>query len=142
MDVEELYQELIVDHFKHPRHRGPLTTATESASLFNPLCGDQVEVHVQIENGIVKAIAFEGKGCSISQASASMMTELCVGKDIATVRSLLNAFTKMMKGEGTDDELESLGDAGALQGVKKFAARIKCAMLAWEAVEQCLKKSE
>jgi len=140
MNLDELYQELILDHHRNPRGRGVLVAADATSSLFNPLCGDEVSIAVKHRDGRLGQIAFDGHGCSISQASASMMTELCQGRSLEEAHSLVQAFTRMMKGEADPAELERLGDAVALEGVQRFAARIKCAMLAWEAMEQCLAK--
>ncbi len=142
MELEELYQEIIIDHAKHPRHSGSLEGADASASLLNPLCGDEVEVFLKVDGGRVAELRFEGHGCSISQASASMMTELCQGKSFEELHEFFKLFLAMMKNEESGEKLEVLGDAKCLEGVKKFSARIKCATLGWEALEQCLKKLE
>lgn len=139
MELEELYQELILDHSKRPRCLGILKDADSKSRLLNPLCGDEVEVSVVVRDGIVEDVAFSGQGCAISQASASMMCEICQGKPIEDVKELFNHFMGMMKGSDGDQEPEeSLGDAAALKGVQKFSARIKCATLAWEAIHKCL----
>ncbi|MCI5065851.1 SUF system NifU family Fe-S cluster assembly protein [bacterium] len=140
MSSEELYQELIIDHYKNPRSYGVLDTPDAECSLLNPLCGDEITVTMSADGKAIESIRFSGKGCSISQASASMMTELCRGRSCEEALERLNLFSKMMKKEITEKELEELGDAAALQGVAKFAARIKCAMLPWDALAQCIKK--
>ncbi len=141
MDTDELYQELIVDHSKNPRCFGTLISPDATKNLLNPLCGDNVNLEIKVRDGKVTKIAFEGHGCSISQASTSMMSELCLGKPIEEVKELIEIFHRMMKGEVSEEELDKLGDASALQGVQRFAARIKCAMLGWEAMSQCLEQS-
>ena len=138
MSLEDLYQEVILDHFRHPRCQGCLIGAPYSSTLYNPLCGDQIALALKLKDGKVSEIGFTGNGCSISQAAASMMSELCKGKTPDEIRKLSSDFRAMMLGEKTGDQLPDLGDASALEGVKKFSARIKCAMLAWEAVEKCL----
>ena len=141
-NLEELYQDLIIDHSTHPRCFGCLDNSDAKAKLFNPLCGDQIDLCIKIENGIIKKIAFSGKGCSISQAAASMMCELLEGKTIEEVYKLSTLYQEMLKGEKDEEELEELGDIVSLSGVRKFSARIKCAMLGWEAVQKALKDYE
>lgn len=138
MSLEELYQELILDHFKHPRCQGCLTNPTVSSALYNPLCGDKVNLDMRINNDMVSEIGFSGHGCSISQASASMMAETLQGKNIEEAQRLCSAFRELMRSERDGQSVPELGDALALEGVKKFQARIKCAVLAWEAAERCL----
>jgi nitrogen fixation NifU-like protein len=142
MNLEELYQEIIIDHAQHPRCHGKLDEANAKASLLNPLCGDEIRLEVLTRNGKVVDIAFEGHGCSISQASASMMAELCKDKSIDEARELLVRFVNMMKQDISQEEKESLGDAKCLEGVRKFSARIKCATLGWEALGKCLDDSK
>ena len=139
MELDELYQEVILDHFKKPRCRGRVLDPDSNVTLFNPLCGDSVDVSVRIQDGKIQEVKFDGSGCSISQASASIMSELCVGKSLADALKLSSLFSAMMRGEKSVDELEALGDAVVLEGVRKFSARVKCAALAWEALEKCLK---
>lgn len=155
MQLDDLYQEVILDHYKHPRCQGCLTASNAQALLFNPLCGDQIQLTLatQAESGLQESasaggaagekitdIGFSGHGCSISQASASMMSELCKGKTKAQVRELIARFRELMRGEKTAEQAAELGDAVALEGVRKFSARVKCAMLAWEALEKCLEQ--
>ena len=143
MNLDELYQEVILDHYKRPRCQGCLQNPSSNTTLFNPLCGDQVELTILIEGQTLKDIAFGGHGCSISQASASMMSELCRGKSLLEVRELCKKFKGLMRGDEQREEVEIvLGDAVALEGVRKFSARVKCAMLAWEAIEKCLEQVE
>ena len=141
MALDELYQELLLDHFKNPRCVGTLSDASAESRVFNPLCGDQVMLNIKTDGERVEKVAFTGHGCSISQASASMMSELCNGKTIAEVHGFIQAFKDLMRGqEGESLPVlrDSLGDVLALEGVKKFSARIKCALLAWDAMERCL----
>ncbi len=143
MEIDELYQEVILDHFKRPRCRGCIDKPSASLTLHNPLCGDQVELSVSVSKGRIVEIAFGGHGCSISQASASMMSELCKGKTLEEIRKIGDSFKQMMRGEQPGDALVTiLGDAVALEGVRKFSARVKCAMLAWEAIEKCMLEAQ
>ena len=154
-DLQSLYQELIIDHYKNPRCQGTLECPDAQCALLNPLCGDEVSVQIELSadssagsaasssesSSEISRVRFHGKGCSISQASASMMSELCEGKSVEDARSLVSTFTLMLKDQLDEEELVQLGDAASLQGVKKFAARIKCAMLGWEALEKCLRST-
>ena len=140
--LDELYQDLILDHYKNPRCRGCLVSPDCKCELHNPLCGDAVELTLKVKDGIVQDLAFTGHGCSISQAGASMMSELCKGKSLKEIRDLCKVFRGMMKGEKTAEEIQVLGDAVSLEGVRKFSARIKCALLAWDVIERCIDQAE
>lgn len=145
MNLEELYQDLILDHYKNPRCKGCLNEPNEQCSLRqcslrNPLCGDSIDLMVSIDNDRISNIAFSGQGCSISQACASMMSDLCKGKPLTEVKELCKIFRGMMRGEKSGEEIEVLGDAVSLEGVRKFSARIKCALLAWDALERCVEQ--
>ncbi len=135
MALDELYREVILDHYAHPRNRGRLVPSDVSVEGTNPLCGDELFLTVRLRDGRVEDARFEGRGCSISQASTSMMTEVIKGKTIQEVHALVAQFKGMMHGQepGAD-----LGDLAALQGVRKFPVRIKCATLSWVALEQGL----
>ena len=137
-NAEELYQEIILDHYKNPRCKGKLKSPTAEHTLLNPLCGDRITVSLEIENDLVKKVMFDGVGCAISRASASMMAELCSGKSKQEILALEDKFSKLVQGEVEKVELSELGDAAALGGVRKFSARIKCALLAWEAIKKAL----
>lgn len=137
-DLEELYQEVILDHYKHPRCHGALPNPSQRLCVYNPLCGDHIELTVEISENKIKDLAFTGHGCSISQAAASIMSDLCKGKDVSQVLGFCNKFKGMMRGEESGETVEILGDAVALEGVRKFSARVKCATLAWEALEKCV----
>lgn len=134
MALDELYREVILDHYTHPRNKGTLDDADIKVEGANPLCGDELGVYVKLDAGKVAAVRFVGRGCSISQASASMMTEQIKGKTLAEVRTLVERFRAMMHGEAVAED--DLGDLMALQGVRKFPVRIKCATLAWVALDQ------
>jgi nitrogen fixation protein NifU and related proteins len=135
--VEDLYKEVILDHYKAPRNKRGISAPTCTAKGNNPLCGDEVTVHLQVEDGTIAEAAFEGQGCSISQASASMMTEAVTGRTIDEANGFAKEFRAMMAGEGEPDE-DLLGDLVALQGVVRYPARIKCAVLAWDTLQDAL----
>ena len=137
MSLEELYKEVILDHYKNPRNKRDLPGAELSCSRNNPLCGDEITIHAQLEDGAVAQVAFEGQGCSISQASASMLTEAVAEKPVDHVAELLGTFRAFMAGEADPTE-DELGDLIALRGVVKYPVRIKCAVLAWDVLEEAL----
>jgi nitrogen fixation NifU-like protein len=139
MSLEDVYQELILDHYKNPRHSGVLINPDRKIDLMNPLCGDQLSLTVKFKGEIISEIAFSGQGCSISQAAASIMAELMLGKTREEALQLSQSFRKMIKSEVPSDGLDELGDALALEGVKKHTARIKCALLAWDCIERAVK---
>lgn len=136
-ELDDLYREVILDHYRNPRHRGSLSSPTISREGLNPLCGDEITLDLRIEDGVIRDVAFRGSGCSISQSSASMMTEAVLGKTLEEVRALFEDFTAMMQGSDRVDP-ESLGDLEALVGVRKFPVRVKCATLAWHTLEEAL----
>lgn len=136
-DLDDLYRDLILDHYRHPRNRGALEHPDAKVDGYNPLCGDEVELQLQFDDGTIEDVAFTGRGCSISQASSSMLTEMVKGRSKAEAKELLDAFKRLM----TDPEEEvpaELGDLEAFQGVAKFPVRVKCATLAWNVLEQGL----
>ena len=136
MQLESLYQEIILDHYRNPRGSGNLEHSLGEAHHVNQTCGDEVTVRVSLDADGGLQVAYEGQGCSISQASASVMTELVSGADASTVDRIREAFLALMrsKGEGEPDE-DVLGDAVAFVGVSKYPARIKCALLPWMALQ-------
>lgn len=129
-DLEDLYKEVILDHYRTPRNRTKIEGADVHLHRDNPLCGDEIDLYVDIEDGRVTNVGFEGRGCSISQASVSMMTEKLKGMSLEEAEGLANTFKAMMQGENPENE-DSLGDLVALQGVQKYPVRIKCALLGW-----------
>lgn len=133
--IGALYQEMILDHYRRPRNKGEIENPDETIVMKNPLCGDEIEVQVRYEGDQIADIGFTGRGCSISQASASMMTQMIKGKSAAEIESLRSQFREMVMGKGNTDE-QSLGSLRALSGVSKFPARVKCALLAWNALEE------
>ena len=137
MALEELYKEVILDHYKNPRNKRDLPGAEFTCSKNNPLCGDEITVHAHVQDGVLEAVAFEGSGCSISQASASMMTEAVAGQQVDRAMDLAGEFRSFMEGAAEPDE-ESMGDLVALKGVVKYPVRIKCAVLAWDVLQDAL----
>ncbi|MGH2786208.1 MAG: Fe-S cluster assembly sulfur transfer protein SufU [Actinomycetota bacterium] len=135
MSLDDLYREVILDHYRNPRNKRPLDGADIDLLHNNPLCGDEISVRVKLGDGVVADAAFEGQGCSISQASASMLTEKIQGMKLDDVEDLVLEFRGMMAGkEGADDD--ALGDLVALKGVVKYPVRIKCAVLAWDTLQE------
>lgn len=136
-ELDELYKEIILDHYRNPRYRGKLDAPTACEEGYNPLCGDEITLDVEVKDGVVTDIAQRGSGCSISQSSASMMSEAVMGKSVPEVRHLIGSFTAMMRGSDDVDE-DELGDLDALRGVRKFPVRIKCATLSWHTLAKAL----
>ncbi|WP_203334312.1 Fe-S cluster assembly sulfur transfer protein SufU [Planococcus beigongshangi] len=134
-NLDQLYRSVIMDHYKTPRNKGTIENDSINIEMNNPTCGDRIHLTLQVEDGIVKDAKFDGEGCSISMASASMMTQAVKGKEVETALGLSQTFSDMMLGKDYDDSLD-LGDIEALQGVSQFPARIKCATLAWKAMEK------
>ncbi|MGH7823926.1 MAG: Fe-S cluster assembly sulfur transfer protein SufU [Candidatus Binatia bacterium] len=141
-DLDELYQEVILDHNKSPRNFRTMENADRSAEGYNPLCGDQVNVYLKLEEGVIKDISFKGSGCAISKASASMMTAALKGKTEAEAHELFENVHRMLTGEASgQDPGARLGKLVILSGVCKFPARVKCASLAWHTVNAALQGS-
>jgi nitrogen fixation NifU-like protein len=136
-ELDDLYQEVILDHNKSPRNYRLMENANRQAQGYNPLCGDQVTVYVLVEEGVIKDIAFQGSGCAISKASASMMTGALKGKSEKEAKELFDNVHRMLTGEG--DGAKNVGKLAILSGVCKFPARVKCASLAWHTVNSALK---
>lgn len=137
MALDDIYKEVILDHYKNPRNKREMPEAEFSCSRNNPLCGDEITVFVHAEDGKVHEVSFVGQGCSISQSSASMMTEAVTGKAVEDVQKLIADFRGMMAGE-LDPSEDDLGDLVALKGVVKYPIRIKCAVLAWDVLQEAL----
>ncbi|MER3455428.1 MAG: SUF system NifU family Fe-S cluster assembly protein [candidate division GAL15 bacterium] len=136
--LQDLYREIILDHYAHPRNRGKVEGADIAVEGVNPSCGDEISLYARVRDGRLEEIRFEGRGCSISQASASMMTEALRGKTLSAALELAEKFKAMMHGQPPDEE--HLGELVALQGVRRFPVRIKCATLAWGALQQGLRE--
>ena len=137
MGLDDIYKEVILDHYKNPRNKREMPEASLTCSRNNPLCGDEITVFVHAEDGKVHEVSFVGQGCSISQSSASMMTEAVAGKHVEDVRRLIADFRSMMAGE-LDPSEDEFGDLVALKGVVKYPIRIKCAVLAWDVLQEAL----
>jgi nitrogen fixation protein NifU and related proteins len=135
--LDDIYKEVILDHYKSPRNKRELPGAELSCRQNNPLCGDEIEVSAHVVDGRIADIAFQGAGCSISQSSASMMTEAVAGTTVDEARQLANDFRGMMAGEVQPDEAR-FGDLVALKGVVQYPIRIKCAVLAWDVLQEAL----
>ncbi|MFP3881809.1 MAG: Fe-S cluster assembly sulfur transfer protein SufU [Actinomycetota bacterium] len=153
MALEELYREVILDHYRNPRNRGHLDSPTASAEGVNPMCGDELHIEIALTDGVVSDVAINGQGCSISQASASMMTEAIKGKTREEINDLVSKFRTMMAIDESDDGDASevldperpgatLGDIEALQGVRQYPVRIKCAALGWNTLLEALDETE
>ena len=136
--IAGLYQEMILDHYRRPRNKGVLDNADASVTMKNPLCGDEIVLHVAFDGETIRDLSFSGRGCSISQASASMMTQLIKGKSTAEIDLLRARFREMVMGGAAAGEDGALGSLKSLSGVSKFPARVKCALLAWNALETAL----
>jgi nitrogen fixation NifU-like protein len=136
-DLDTLYQDVVLDHKRRPRHYGPLPCANREAQGHNPLCGDTVTLRLREEAGRIEDVAFEGEGCAICVASASMLTEAVRGCTLSQAQCKMHAAQRMLSGDGEADEA-SLGKLVVLSGVRRFPSRIKCAALAWHALGHCL----
>jgi len=143
MQLDSLYQEVILDHYKRPQHKGLAATYDAQVHHVNPSCGDEITLNVSLEGDKVAAITWDGVGCSISQASVSILSDLLLGKSFAEADYILNNFTELMQSKGTmvgDDAI--LEDAVAMAGVSKFPARIKCALLGWMAYKDAVVQAQ
>src|SRR3954462_4420449 len=137
-EIAALYQEMILDHYRRPRNKGTLENADASVEMKNPLCGDEITLQVSFDAEGVADLKFTGTGCSISQASASMMTQLIKGKSVEEIEVLRTRFRDLILGDQTAAGDERLGSLRALSGVVRFPGRVKCALLAWNALENAL----
>ncbi len=136
-DMEQLYQEIILDHYKHPRNKSEIPKQDMQADEENPMCGDRIMLAVDVEGDVIRRIRFDGKGCAISQASASIMTEQLQGKTIAEASALIDEFVAMMRGEKSVTQSEN-EEWLSLSGVRKFPLRVKCATLSWRGMQKVL----
>ncbi len=137
-DLQDLYQEVIVDHNRSPRNFGKLEDATVMLEGFNPLCGDRLTLYLKSANDIIEDVHFDGSGCAISVASASLMTEAMKGKTIEQAQEIFKNFHDMVTSEGEEVDMEKLGKLAALAGVKEYPSRIKCATLCWHTLNSAL----
>jgi len=147
MDLESLYQEIILDHYKHPRGKGLRDPFQAEVHHVNPTCGDEITLRVQVVDGVVSDVSYDGMGCSISQASASVLYEQLVGESVETGLATTDDFLTLMQGRGqVEPDEDVLGDAVAFAGVAKYPARVKCALLSWmawkDAVSQAVVSGE
>jgi nitrogen fixation protein NifU and related proteins len=140
-DLNELYQEVILDHNKRPRNFRALEGANRRAEGFNPLCGDRLTLFLQVDEGVIRDVAFQGSGCAISKASASLMTEALKGKSIAEAEALFERFHRMVTAP-PDAPVEPLGKLSVLAGVREFPVRVKCASLAWHTMKAAVKQDK
>jgi nitrogen fixation NifU-like protein len=143
MQLDSLYQEVILDHYKRPQHKGLAATYDAQVHHVNPSCGDEITLNVTLDGDKVAAITWDGVGCSISQASVSILSDLLLGKSVSEAEVVLNNFTELMQSKGTmvgDDVI--LEDAVAMAGVSKFPARIKCALLGWMAYKDAVVQAQ
>ncbi len=140
--LDTLYRQVIMDHYKNPRNRGEVDGDSLNINMNNPTCGDRIQLQMKVEDGKIADAKFVGEGCSISLSSASMMTQAVKGKSVEDAIALSEIFSNIMQGKDYDTDRFDLGDIEALQGVCKFPARIKCATLAWKAMEKGLQTEE
>jgi nitrogen fixation NifU-like protein len=139
-DLRELYQEIVLDHSKRPRGFGKLESATHRAQGYNPLCGDQLELELQLESGVVRDVRFTGKGCAISTASASLLTEAIRGRTLDEAHRLFESFhAAVTTPSGAPIDVSGIGKLAALTGVREFPMRVKCASLAWHTLEAAVR---
>ena len=142
VQLDELYRDVILDHYRSPRNRGVDASAGIAAEGFNPSCGDEIKLSVKLIDGALSDVRFDGAGCSISQSSASMLTEAAEGRPIADARRLSTAVQGMLTDEDWDLDSFDLGDLEALSGVARFPVRIKCGLLAWKVLDQALAQAD
>lgn len=140
-DLKDLYQEIIVDHNRTPRNFGKLAGANRKLEGFNPLCGDRLTLYLDVDGGAIRDIRFDGSGCAISVASASLMTEAMKGKTVAQAEALFGEFHGLLTGSAPKDAGQSLGKLAALAGVRDYPSRIKCAVLCWHTLRSALHDS-
>ena len=146
LNMESMYQDIILDHYKHPQHRGLPESFDAEVHHVNPTCGDEVTLRVRVADGRIAELGWDGEGCSISQASTSVMSELVSGKDITDAIALEEKFLALMQSRGTAElseaEADELEDAVAFEGVSKYPARVKCALLGWMAMKSAVASAQ
>jgi len=138
--LNSLYQQLILEHYRSPRNKGEMADPQAEVHLRNPTCGDEIKLQLRVEDDRVAEVRFTGQGCSISQASASMMTQILTGKSLAEARELAVRFTAMMHGDPDAAKDRAMGDLRALAGVSRFPVRVKCALLGFDAFQEAMKQ--
>ena len=139
-EFDELYRDLILDHYRLPRNRRVVETADLDLTQYNPVCGDEIRLTARLKDGRIQEIAFMGQGCSISQSSASMLTAALKGLTVEDADHLATHFRRMLQGDPADED--EMGDLMALQGVSKYPVRVKCAVLAWDTLQKALEGRE
>jgi nitrogen fixation NifU-like protein len=140
-DLTDLYQEVILDHNRRPRNFHQLQAASHSAEGYNPLCGDRLTLYLKVDDGVIADVAFQGSGCAISKASASMMTDALKGRTVAEAKALFDRFHRMVT-TAPDQPVEDLGKLSVLAGVREFPVRVKCASLAWHTLKAALERQQ
>ena len=141
MDLDDLYQEIILEHYKQPKNQGIVAEADIEVDGRNPFCGDEIKLTLKIDEGTVSDVKFKGSGCAISQASASVMTEHIKGKKVSEVRELFQEFSHMVRGEEHQHQhIDDMDELSAFQGVSSYPTRVKCAMLAWNAMKDGIER--
>ncbi len=141
VQLSSLYQTLILEHYKKPRNRGELPEATVEVHMRNPSCGDEIKLQMRVEGDVIREVRFQGEGCSISQASASMMTTMLKDRPLDDAVALSGRFTELMHGSPEAAQDRSLSDLRALQGVSKFPIRVKCALLGFDALQEAVRRT-
>ena len=144
MELDDLYQEIIFDHYKQPRNQGDLQDANLNIEGKNPFCGDQVSLSLNIHDNIISDVKFHGSGCAISQASISMMTEKIKNKSVTEAKELIDQFSRMVKGSDKIDPetIEELDELAAFQGICEYPTRVKCAMLGWNTLKKAIESTQ
>ena len=143
MRMDQMYQEIILDHYKHPHHRGLREPFGAEVHHVNPTCGDEITLRVQLNDGVVEDISYDGQGCSISQASTSVLTDQVIGKPLTEALEILDAFSEMISSRGNiEGDEDVIGDGIAFAGVSKYPARVKCALLGWMAFKDAVSRAE
>ena len=139
MDFKTFYNEVVTDHNMHPLHKQPVENPDIEMEGVNPSCGDEITVQLKVKDGVITDGGFVGDGCAISQASADIMIDMVIGQPVEEATRLANIFIRMIKGEATPEEIEELGEAGALSDISHMPARVKCAVLGWHTVDEMIK---
>ncbi|MEI7539857.1 MAG: SUF system NifU family Fe-S cluster assembly protein [Actinomycetes bacterium] len=143
MELDSLYQEVILDHYKHPQHKGLSSNFTAQVHHVNTSCGDEITLNLTIESNVITSLTWDGQGCSISQASVSMLSDLLIDKNLEEADAIVNSFSDLMASKGTSSgDPEILEDAVAFAGVSKFPSRVKCALLGWMAFKDAAIQSQ
>lgn len=141
MDTKELYRQILNEHNINPNHKKELENSTISLQGINPSCGDNITLNLKVQDGKIIDGSFTGSGCAVSQSSVDMMLDLIIGKDITEAFSLSENFMNMIQGTATDEQIESLDEAASLQDISKMPARVKCAVLGWRTMKECIEKN-